>query len=125
MRVLEQPKLTNSSCLKVVGSTFVGRSFVGGACVTLGDRRTHAQTEYSVNPRTESSETYCVCRIPSVFSMQFKKKKKPCKLIEELGWWGGWRWCWGGGGGCVLLIWYLQHQTIACVWAHDRDRSKS
>ena len=65
--------------------------------VTLGDRRAHAQTEYSVNPRTESTETYCVCRIPSVFSMQFKKKKKPCKWIEELGWWGGWRWCWGGG----------------------------
>ena len=118
MCVLEQSKLTNSSCLKIVGSTFVGSSVVGGACVTLGDRRTHAQAEYSVNPRSESTETYCVCRIPS----NLKRRRK--NLVNGLRNWGGGV---GGGGvgGVVLLIRYLQHQTIACVWAHDRDRSKS
>ena len=45
-RVLEQFKLTNDSCLK-----FVGGTFVGSPCITLGDRQTGAQTEYRVNPK--------------------------------------------------------------------------
>ena len=45
-RVLEQFKLTNDSCLK-----FVGGTFVGSPCIALGDRQTGAQTEYRVNPK--------------------------------------------------------------------------